>query len=70
MASEHDPIWGFLGWFFWFGWEGPLAIYLGVRDEEIATVFVGLFFTWFFWHLMGGLMMLKGFIAALQKEKS
>lgn len=36
-----------------FGWEGPMAIWIGFRDGDVAIIIVGVFITVFLWGLFG-----------------
>jgi hypothetical protein len=45
-----------------FGWAGPLPLYFGVIQGNAGLIIVGLFFTWFFWGLLGGVKVFKDFI--------
>lgn len=44
-----------------FGWEGPLALYIGLQEGRFGLIIVGLFITAFFWGLFG-IQELKEFI--------
>ncbi len=53
---------GFVAWFIVFGWEGPLGIYLGLRDGDIGIIIGGILITALFWNLLGGIYLLKDFL--------
>ena len=36
-----------------FGWEGPLALFLGFRDFDIAYIIAGAIITAFLWGIFG-----------------
>jgi hypothetical protein len=44
-----------------YGWPGPMAIWIGLRDSEIAVIIVGIFITVFLWGFFG-ITILKDFL--------
>lgn len=48
-----SPILNLLIFIFIFGWEGPLAIWMGFQGEKVGLIIVGLFITLFCWGLFG-----------------
>ncbi|MBN2873112.1 MAG: hypothetical protein JXJ30_09405 [Halothiobacillaceae bacterium] len=47
-----------------FGWEGPFAVFMGLKMGSVAHVLVGLLLTAFFWGVFG-VDLLKDFIKGL-----
>lgn len=43
----------FLAFLMMLGWEGPVAVMLGVRDWSWGTIAAGVFLTAFFWGVLG-----------------
>ena len=50
-----------------FGWEGPMGIWIGLRDSDVAVVIVGVFITAFLWGLFG-IGILKDFFKDTRSE--
>lgn len=36
-----------------FGWEGPMGLWIGLRDGDVAVIIGGIFITVFLWGLFG-----------------
>ncbi len=52
-APEKSPILNFLAFLLAFGWEGPVILSIGLRNESTLEIMIGLVFTIFFWSLFG-----------------
>ena len=50
---------------FVFGWQGPMMIWVGIRDADLEIIVIGLIFSYPFWVWLGlwsdGIALLKGF---------
>mgnify|MGYP001600275234 CR=1 FL=1 len=42
-----------LGFLVIFGWEGPMGLWIGLRDGDVAVIIGGVFITVFLWGLFG-----------------
>lgn len=47
------PIGNFVAFLIMFGWEGPAALLLGIRDWNWGTIVAGVLLTAFFWGAFG-----------------
>lgn len=47
------PFLNFFAFLLAFGWEGPVIIFIGLRNGSTLEILIGLLFTIFFWALFG-----------------
>jgi hypothetical protein len=62
------PFLNFIAFLFAFGWEGPVIISIGLRNDSTLEILMGLLFTIFFWALFG-IRLLSDLVKHLLKLK-
>ncbi|NQU83316.1 MAG: hypothetical protein HQ536_01250 [Parcubacteria group bacterium] len=67
MRSRSSPTFELFAFIFTLGWEGPLGIWIGIRDGSIEFVLVGLLITLFLWGLFG-IPIIKSFLGQWDKS--
>ena len=68
-APGKTPFLNFLAFLLAFGWEGPVIITIGLRNDSTLEILMGLLFAIFFWALFG-IKLLSDLVRHILKLKS
>ncbi|MGV8898569.1 MAG: hypothetical protein ACOH2B_04885 [Burkholderiaceae bacterium] len=58
-STGKAPFLNFIAFLMAFGWEGPVIISIGLRNESTLEIFIGVLFALFFWGLFGIKLLLE-----------
>lgn len=65
-GRKQSAIFSFFLFLLILGWEGPLGLYMGLRDGDAGLIIAGLFITVFLWGL--GIEEIKDFVKDIRRK--